>query len=83
MSRMLEPERKRFNNQILNDEKDGWTFEVWEEKHHKCCVVCVVRKGGYIAREHRLATDLLLGLMGAWYKGIPWLEKERTEWLNG
>lgn len=78
-ARMNRKERDRFDHKIMTDEKEGWTFEVWEEKNHKCCVVCVVRKEGFIAREYRFPTSMLLGMMGNWYKGIFWLEKELKE----
>ena len=77
--RMPKDERKRFDNKILDDYADGWNFEVWEEKHHTCCVVVVVRKGPYVAREHRFPTEMITGLMANWKKGIHWLEKERRK----
>lgn len=83
MSARMEPKyRAKFDKQTYGEEKDGWTFEVWEEKHHDCCVVCVVRKEDYIAREYKFPAIMLASMMMSWHRGIRWLEKEYKESLD-
>ena len=77
--RMLKSERARFNSMVFSENYEDFTFEVWEEKYHKCCVVIVVRKGDIICREHRYPIDYLMGISNAWKRGIKWLQKELDE----